>query len=1275
MATTVYRYPDALNLSGNMNKFEITVSKSIRFQLMHEDLVLIEQTYDAGSDGRIVIDVKEVVEAQLKYVLNASDNVCQQSSIFGDFSAIIDGGTPFDFRVIKCGVANNNATAVDFLKNHFLTWQAAQKKVTYYSPEWLTYYAIESCSVKVKAFFADSTSTELVLQSCVAGMAYTFNMQYAVVAGLLGNKLPSYYEVCAYRGSTRISEVQRYVADDAISEDESWILWENSLGGIDSARIFGKNSFSAKHTHEIAEIGGVDSEYNIELERITTKHTGPLDSHDKKWFLDFFVSKGKYVFAGSAIRKIVVTEDNVSFVEHDSINNYSFSYKYAESTPYLNLTKELNEIPVGMTMPVDGLPDFTLPPRIAEYSRVPVSEGVLLPCENPHSEKIGAVSIAAIRDFIVAGITFPEGGGSGDVDLAELKKYLNKNYLNKLTEDTAQERLYFLKGISAYGVSEFEDVKVSNLEAGEANIKTLEALLAKIKSLIAEKANIKNLDAQKALISDLKAKLAVIEEAINSPEFVSGFLSGKGWAIMMRDVVNIAGEIEKKSYGEFDELTIRGSLRVFEMIINQLKGESDNYIFSSMMKVDHIDIAERKMYLDTGGGILYNPFRANDILKCQQFGGSINLDTDHGITKQYEVVVTTVGCGSLVDGEDRLDWITYDAFEGSESVVAKGDVLVRIDNLTDTDRKGIMMNTTVGPFAPYQDVVYGLKTDPDNAIKSRSGNLQGIHNPNFGWLKGFGDYLINLYAVGEFRFRNGEDIQTRLDIMENLFKVDMQKKTYELTEADNFLTNASFTENMSFWEKESIIKSYIAGGKLLMFNRALYADKEKIAGVEDYEGRNVLRIKNSTIKQLNTHIRKPEKGSKLYINLKIRCKASGTLTIGFDSTSNDTNTLASITEKIRHSYDPIVKSWDGVWDATGDFVLSFTGDAYFEYLSVTNRPLDDFKLEVGTKFEQTNESISLLGYRIDETNGTISDLGIRINAADESIRIWGNKTDELAGTITSLGIDLDAATGTLSLHANRLNSIDGSITDLGVRLNAAEGKLNLYANKTDELNGTITNLGIELDATNGTLSIHANRLNSIDGTVTNLGIRLNTAEKDLTLYAAKTDDIGNNVVSYINLSPGEIQISSDKIKLEGAVSVNGNFYIDIYGNMICNDATINGLIYAGSKQRLITSQVIDLSKGTSITIVSMAGYPQTYTLPSDVKYIGLNVYLRIPFVSKSAGPSFVKQQNGKGFLKTGGSHNASLTTLTTNTDDLWHFLGVADDFGGLQWCFMSSYLR
>ena len=38
-------------------------------------------------------------------------------------------------------------------------------------------------------------------------------------------------------------------------------------------------------------------------------------------------------------------------------------------------------------------------------------------------------------------------------------------------------------------------------------------------------------------------------------------------------------------------------------------------------------------------------------------------------------------------------------------------------------------------------------------------------------------------------------------MMENLFRVDMQNKTYNMSEKDNFLKNASFTENMDGWKK------------------------------------------------------------------------------------------------------------------------------------------------------------------------------------------------------------------------------------------------------------------------------------------------------------------------------------------------------------------------------------------------------------------------------------------------------------------------------------------
>lgn len=199
--------------------------------------------------------------------------------------------------------------------------------------------------------------------------------------------------------------------------------------------------------------------------------------------------------------------------------------------------------------------------------------------------------------------------------------------------------------------------------------------------------------------------------------------------------MNVAGAKEKKSYAEFDEVTIRGALRVFELIINQLKGEGDNSVFSGMMKVDHVDIPNKKIYLDTGGGLLYNPFWVNDCLECQRFGGRPVAGNDYNVMKHYELVVDGSGIGSDTLGENRMDWITYNSFTGNVADIAKGDVLVRMDNLTNPDRKGIIMNTTVGAFAPYTDVLYGAKTDPDNAKKAEPGISQAYIIPGSDGLK------------------------------------------------------------------------------------------------------------------------------------------------------------------------------------------------------------------------------------------------------------------------------------------------------------------------------------------------------------------------------------------------------------------------------------------------------------------------------------------------------------------------------------------------------------
>lgn len=687
---------------------------------------------------------------------------------------------------------------------------------------------------------------------------------------------------------------------------------------------------------------------------------------------------------------------------------------------------------------------------------------------------------------------------------------IEDRYLRKDVEDWAQKLEHFREGIDVKGTATTEKLKVT--------------------------------------------EDASFEKSASSKDFVSGFLTGKGWAILLREFLNASGIKEFKSYAEFDEVVIRSSIKVFELIINQLKGESDNYIFSGMMKVDHVDPANKKIYLDTGGGLLYNTFRLDDYLMCQRYGGMPTENNDYNITKNYEFVVSEAGTGDMSEGEKRLDWITYRNFIGNESNIAKGDVVVRVDNLTNQNRKGIIQNVTVGPFAPYSDVTYGMKTNPESSLKSRRGRLDGIFNEWFGgWLKGFGDYVLNLYAMGEFHFRNGENVQTRLDIIENLFRVSLQKSTYNMTDEDNFFKNAAFTESLDGWIFENNIQAFTVNGKLMMFNRNLYVAKNKIAGIEDYEGRNMLRIKNSYIKQANANIRKPDDpANKLYLSFKYICKSSGTLMCGFEKEGErGEDELPFITEVIQAGNEFQVKDYSGTWDGKGDFILSFTGDLYVDLLSLTNKPLDDFKITVSTQFKETAEAIELLGKKIDNTNKTVSELGIELNAAEEEIRIWGEKVNTNTGNITGLGIDLNLAKEQLSLYAGKTDKLEGTVSNLGIRLSAAEGTVELFADFENQINGTVSSLGLRMNAAEGKLEQFATFKDSISGTVTSLGTRMNAAEGTLSSYVSKTDTISGKVTGLttrMDAAEGKFgnyvlteTLNSVKTNINGEIaSINGN---------------------------------------------------------------------------------------------------------------------------------------
>lgn len=585
------------------------------------------------------------------------------------------------------------------------------------------------------------------------------------------------------------------------------------------------------------------------------------------------------------------------------------------------------------------------------------------------------------------------------------------------------------------------------------------------------------------LLTRLKATLAQLQVngasefrgQLSSEDFISGFIGGKGWAILKREVLNALGVPETKYTAEFDDIVVRGALRVFTMVISQLLGENDNRIFTGMMEVDHYDPATGRVYLNTRDGKFYNPFRKDDYIMVQQYNGMPSAENGHYITKHYELIVTAAGCGDQSAGEERLDWVEFKNFVSADGraaadAISKGDTFTRVDNATDADRKGLIQIITVGTATPYMDIVYGMKTDPDNYLKGRLGNLKGIHHHLFGWLDGFGELLTNLYAVGDFRLRRtGESIDAKIEMLKAMFATRYNNLRYELTEEDNYLRNATFDETMDGWTVQDDGKVITSNGGALLMNGNTYIADGRIAGIEQLDGRNVLHLKKSTIRQANTLIRKPgthkeyvpptandmtdkwvDVKDTLYMSVRFYAKTGGTLTIGMNGAASEPGSLpVPATAAVTSSMEWQELQWQGTWDGKGDFVLQYTGDMYVSVLSITDKALDDFKKEVSTQIIQTAGNIRLLGTNINNLKGTVTQLGIELDAAEEQIRIYADKYDKLNGTVTNLGIRLNAAEGSITNYATRISNNETAISALRI--------------KTDSISSAVTGVQGDLE--------------------------------------------------------------------------------------------------------------------------------------------------------------------------------------------------------------------
>lgn len=759
--------------------------------------------------------------------------------------------------------------------------------------------------------------------------------------------------------------------------------------------------------------------------------------------------------------------------------------------------------------------------------------------------------------------------------IEELLKKIEGKYLSKVKDDEAAGLITFLRGLrvgAGYKFDENGDIISRDIEAHDIN------------------ANDLSVGGNSVFAGDL-----------SSPDFVAGFLTGKGWRLKNEPIENAAGVLENKYNLELDNLIVRGSMRIFEMIISQLLGENDNRIFTAMMEVDHFDAESGRVYLDTKEGRMYNSFRKGDYIMVQQYNGLPSEENDHYVTKNYELLVKEVGTEG--EGEDRLAWVTFENFTSSmagatpEKLITKRDTFVRVDNVSDTDRKGIIQVMTVGSDTPYIDIVHGMKTNPDSALKGRIGNLKGIRHPILGQLKGFGEYLNNLYAVGEFVLsRTGESIDTKFQVLENMFSSRFSKTSYELTNEKNYLENGQFLEQITDsenkiiagWDIDTTDESvfwFDASGLPVMVNGNPTASGNRKVSLEKVDGRQILRVQNCGIRQKNALIKQPgthkeyvagEKSSaelppteagytdvqdKLYISVRIYAKTAGKLTIGFadcEEVRGKQNTLQQRTVNVAYSGAWKTIPIEGVWNGTGDFVIQYTGDCYLAIASLTDEPLSELSKTVSTQIVQTANNIKLLGENIDTVNKKAVKVGIELDAEKGEIRQYVDQTDKKNREDTSSLIVQTSSSITSSMDKKLKDQYDtvtseytSSISQTAEGIRQWVGSQD-YANNTtvsssiEQLSGRITSTVEMVNANTSSITQIQHDIETITLTVgkaatqEQLKANVETLNKYISSARSHADEVGSGIRSdYASTITTVKQNSSSWSVAAGGFDANG----------------------------------------------------------------------------------------------------------------------------------------
>lgn len=327
-------------------------------------------------------------------------------------------------------------------------------------------------------------------------------------------------------------------------------------------------------------------------------------------------------------------------------------------------------------------------------------------------------------------------------------------FLSKVHADTAAGKITFAAG----------------LDAGEAAIDSGGNVTAKSVALANGSAAIDsdgNAEMASAVVrGTLKTKTASVGESMGSDDYVPGF-TGRGWNMRM------SGGL---SYLDLDNLTLRGSMTVYELLIKQIRATNGGIVVSAanarVKRVDgsdsiaHLPGDTVKVWYEQG-----NPFKAGDFVRCMKW------DTAHNRMHQYWAKVKAIGTDATYGDYTEFDYASFDTYKGGSGPAAierldiprVGDEAVLFGS-TVSGRQGVIYITAAEDEPPCIEVLEGVTTNSIEGVqRTRLGSLKQMSDTDFdGLLGGSGLYSDNAYLKGRFFLSSqGEEVDAFVSRVSN----------------------------------------------------------------------------------------------------------------------------------------------------------------------------------------------------------------------------------------------------------------------------------------------------------------------------------------------------------------------------------------------------------------------------------------------------------------------------------------------------------------------------